>query len=155
MEQEPELLLKFAFKTAPDLFCALTSAMVRSFCATNRRGEIRGSVLPGIEVTMGFCFKLGLVLFTSDCGLTAECGVDKSVNTSSTHVSPKCDAYTLFCGTNSHNQCCHCSGFFTRSGVFLFHLNFLLKIWGLFDAGEILEMYVVLLYFPFKNTTVS
>jgi len=38
----------------------------------------------------------------------------------------QCDAYKLFCGTNSHNQCCNCWGFFTRSGVFLFHLGF----WG-------------------------
>jgi len=31
-----------------------------------RRGEIRGSVLPGIKVTMRFYFMLGLVLVTSD-----------------------------------------------------------------------------------------
>jgi len=97
------------------------------------RGEIRGSVQPGIEVTMRFCFKLGLVLVSSDCGITAD--VDKSVNTSAAHdcafcetkslcKNAKCDAYKLFCGTNSHNQCCHCWGFFTRSGVFLFHLGF-------------------------------
>jgi len=30
-----------------------------------------------------------------------------------------------------------------------------LKIWGLFDSGQTLEMYVALLYFPFKNTVVS
>jgi len=80
-----------------------------------RRGEIRGSVLPGIEVTTRFYFKLGLVLVTSDCGITAECGVKKSVNTSAALVcafcetkslckNAKCDAYTLFCGTNSHNR---------------------------------------------------
>ena len=34
-------------------------------------------------------------------------------------------------------------------------LEFLLKIWGLFDSGQILEMYVVLLYFPSKNAVVS
>jgi len=53
---------------------------------------------------MRFCFKLGLVLVTSDCGITAECDVDKSVNTSVVHVcetkslckNAKCDAYTLF-----------------------------------------------------------
>jgi len=41
-------------------------------------------------------------------------------------------------------------GFPVSSGV----LGFLLKIWGLFDSGQILEMYVVLLYFPLKNTVV-
>jgi len=61
-----------------------------------------------------FYFKLGLVLVTSDCGITAECGVDKSGNTSTAHVSAfcetkslykraKCDAYALR-GTNSHNR---------------------------------------------------
>jgi len=63
---------------------------------------------------MRFCFKLGFVLVTSDRGITAECGVDKSVNTSAAHVcafcetismctNAKCDAYTLFWGTNSHS----------------------------------------------------
>ena len=62
---------------------------------------------------MRFYFNLGLVLVTSSCGITAECGVDKSLNTSVTHVcafcetnssckNAKCDAYVLFCGTNSH-----------------------------------------------------
>ena len=41
--------------------------------------------------------------------------------------------------------------FFTRSGVFLF----LSGVLGFFDSGQILEMYVVLLYFPFKNTVIS
>jgi len=35
---------------------------------------------------MRFYFKLGLVLVTSDCGITAECDVDKSVNTSPAHI---------------------------------------------------------------------
>jgi len=46
---------------------------------------------------------------------TAECGVYKSVNTSAAHVcafcetkslckNAKCDAYALFCGTNSYNR---------------------------------------------------
>jgi len=63
---------------------------------------------------MRFNFKLGLVLVTSDCGITAECGVDKSVDTSAAHICAFChtmslcknakrDAYTPFCGTNSHN----------------------------------------------------
>jgi len=97
--------------------------------------------------------------------------VAKSVSTSAVHVcafcetksvctNAKCDAYTLFCGTNSHNQCCHCWEFFTRSvkngfPVLSGVLGFLLKIWGLFDSDQILEMYVVLLYFPFKNTVIS
>jgi len=66
-----------------------------------RWGEIRGSVLPGNKVTMRFCFKLRLDLATSDCGSTAECGVDKSVDTNAAHVcetkslcnNTKCDAY--------------------------------------------------------------
>jgi len=56
---------------------------------------------------MRFCFKLGLVLITSDCGITAECDVDKLVNTNPAHVcafcetrplckNAKCDGYTLF-----------------------------------------------------------
>jgi len=38
--------------------------------------------------------------------------------------------------------------FIWGSGVFIENLEF-------FDFGQILEMYVVLLYFPFKNTAVS
>ena len=63
---------------------------------------------------MRFKFKLGLVLVTSDCGITAECGVDKLVNIRAAHIctvchtmslckNAKCDAYTPFSGTNSHN----------------------------------------------------
>jgi len=48
-------------------------------------------------------------------------------------------------------QCCF---FFIRSGVFLFYLFFLLKI-CFFYSGQILEMYVVLLYFPFTDTVIS
>jgi len=80
-----------------------------------RRGEIRGPVLPRIKVTMCFYFMLGLVLVTSDCGITAECGVNKSVNTRAAHIcafcetwslcqNAKCDAYGLFCGTNTYNR---------------------------------------------------
>ena len=53
-----------------------------NFQGTFVRSEIWGSVLPGFKVTMRFYFKLGLVLVTSDCGITAKCGVDKSVKTS-------------------------------------------------------------------------
>ena len=56
-----------------------------------RRSEIPGSVLPGIKVTMHFYFMLGLVLVTSDCGSTAECGVNKSVNTNSAHICAFCE----------------------------------------------------------------
>jgi len=38
--------------------------------------------------------------------------------------------------------------FIWGSGVFIENLGF-------FDSGQILEMYVVLLYLPFKNTAVS
>jgi len=74
-----------------------------------RCGEIQGSVLPGIKVTMRFDFMLRLVLVTSDCEITAECGVKKSVNTSAVHIccvqkNAKCDAYGLFCGTDNHNR---------------------------------------------------
>jgi len=44
--------------------------------------------------------------------------------------------------------------FFTGSGVFLFYGVFIENL-GFFDAGQILEMYVVLLYFPFKDTVIS
>ena len=54
---------------------------------------------------MRFCFKLGLVLVSSDCGITAD--VDKSVNTIAAHdcafcetkslcKNAKCDAYGIF-----------------------------------------------------------
>ena len=55
------------------------------------------------------------------------------------------------------NQCCHCC-------FFSLDLFFFCFIWGSavfienlgrFDSGQILEMHVVLLYFPFKNTVVS
>jgi len=38
--------------------------------------------------------------------------------------------------------------FIWGSGVFIENLEF-------FDSGQILEMYVALLYFPFKNTVIS
>ena len=80
-----------------------------------RRGEIRGSVLPGIKVTMRFYFMLEPVLVTSDCGITADCSVNKSVNTTAGRIcaffetkslckNAKCDAYGRFCGTNNHNR---------------------------------------------------
>jgi len=80
-----------------------------------RCGKIRGSVLPGIKVTMRFYFILGPVLVTPDRGITAECSVNKSVNTTAAHVcafcetkplckNAKCDTYALFRGTNSHNR---------------------------------------------------
>jgi len=56
---------------------------------------------------MHFYFMLRLVLVKSDCGVTAERGVYKSVNTSAAHIcefcetkalskNAKCDAYALF-----------------------------------------------------------
>jgi len=59
---------------------------------------------------------LGRVLVTSCCGITAECSVNKSVKTTAAHIicafceteslwkNAKCDAYALFCGTNSDNR---------------------------------------------------
>ena len=54
---------------------------------------------------------LGHVLVTSDCGITAECSVNKSVNITAGHIcticetkSLLCDAYGLFRGTNNHNR---------------------------------------------------
>ena len=86
-----------------------------SLIEIGRRGGTRGSVLPGIRVTMRFYFMLGLVLVTSDSGITAECAVNMPVNTSTAHIcafcetrslckNAKCDAYGLFCGTNSCNR---------------------------------------------------
>ena len=68
-----------------------------------------------MKVTMRFYFMLGLVLVTSDCGITAECSVNKSVNTTAAHIcafcdtkslckNAKCEAYALFRGTNSNNR---------------------------------------------------
>jgi len=51
-----------------------------------RRGKSLGSVIPGIRVTMLFHFILSLVIVTSDCGSTAECGANKSVNTTAAHI---------------------------------------------------------------------
>jgi len=59
---------------------------------------------------MRFYFMLGLVLVTSDYGITAECGVDNSVKTSAAHIcafcetkslckNAKCDAHGFFCST--------------------------------------------------------
>ena len=47
--------------------------------------------------------------------------------------------------------------FFPRSGVFLFYLGFWGYCWksGVFNSGQIFEMYAVLLYFPLKNTIIS
>ena len=53
---------------------------------------------------------------------------------------------------------CHCWGIFTRSVFFFCFIwgsGVFIKNLGFFDSGQILEMYVVLLYFPFKNTVVS
>jgi len=80
-----------------------------------RRGEIQGSVIPGFKVTMRFYFMLGLVLFTSDCGITAGRCVNKSFNTTAAHICAfcetnslckhaKCDAYGLFRGTSNQNR---------------------------------------------------
>ena len=53
----------------------------------------------------------------------------------------------FFCGTNSHNQCYHCWGFFTRSGVFLFHLGF-----GVFKHQFLyIKMPVILSFFITRN----
>jgi len=94
--------------------------------------------------------------------------VDQSVNTSSAHVcafceikslckNAKCATYTLFVAqTVTINV--------ATTGDFSLDLGFSCFIWGsggfienlgLFDSGQILEMYLVLVYFPFKNTVVS
>jgi len=60
-------------------------------------------------------YMLGLVLITSDCGNTAECSVNMSVNTTAAHIcafcetkslckNSKCDVYGLFRATHSHNR---------------------------------------------------
>jgi len=46
-------------------------------------------------------------------------------------------------------------GIFHQIWSFPVSFIFLLNIWGLFDSGQIFEMYVVLPYFPLKNTVVS
>jgi len=56
------------------------------------------------------------------------------------------------------DQCCHWCFSFTRS-VFFFCFIWgsavFIENLGFFDSGQILEMYVVSLYFPFKNTVIS
>ena len=122
-----------------------------NFIEIGHRGEIRGSVLPGTKVTLCFCFKLGLVLITSDCGITAECGVDKSVNTSAVHVctfyetrplckNAKCDAYTVFVA-QTFTICVATAGDFSLdlgfscfiwcSGVFIENLG-IVSLWSNF-----------------------
>jgi len=44
---------------------------------------------------MRFYFRLGRVLVASDCGIAAESGVDKSVNTSAAHVCAFCENKSL------------------------------------------------------------
>jgi len=39
---------------------------------------------------------LGLVLVTSDCGITVECSVNKSVNTTAAHICAFCEI-TPYC----------------------------------------------------------
>ena len=63
------------------------SLMLRNQLIWSKRNP--RSVLPGFKVTMRFYFNLWLVLVTSDCEITTECGVDKSVNTSIAHVIKK------------------------------------------------------------------
>jgi len=48
----------------------------------------------------------------------------------------------------------HCCFFFTGSVFFCFTWGsrFFIENLGFFDCGQILEMYVVFLYFPFKKT---
>ena len=47
----------------------------------------------------------------------------------------------------------HCITSVAIASFFSLDLGFLLKF-VFFDSGQILEMYVVLLYFPFKDTVV-
>ena len=58
------------------------------------------------------------------------------------------------CGLCAYETQLPLLGFSTKSVFFLFYLGFLLKI-CIFYSGEILEMHVVLLYFPLKNAIVS
>jgi len=82
---------------------------------------------------MRFYFMLGLVLVTSDCGITAACGVNKSVNTTAAYIctffetkflckNAKYDAYGLFRGINSHNRRAE-----DQSKVFFFFFEYFLK----------------------------
>jgi len=88
---------------------------------------------------MRFCFKLGLVLVTSDCGITADCYVDRSVNTNTAHAcafyetktvckNAKFHAYTLFLAQTVIISVATAGDFSLGSGVFLFHLGF----WGFY-----------------------
>jgi len=81
---------------------------------------------------MRFCFKLGVVLVSSDCGITAD--VDKSVNTSAAHdcafcetkslcKNAKCDAYKLFVAQTVTISV-------ATAGDFSLDLGFSCFIWG-------------------------
>jgi len=99
-----------------DPFCALIVAMVRSCCATNQFDRNRSPRRnPRVCSTRdkghnAFLFQVGTCsshIRLWNYGITAECGVDKSVNTSAVHVwtscetkskckNAKCDACTFF-----------------------------------------------------------
>jgi len=67
-------------------------------------------------------------------------------------------SHTLFVSTISLGTSVATAVFFSLDlGVFCFvwGSEVFIKNLGFFDSGQILEMYVVLLYFPFMNTVVS
>jgi len=80
---------------------------------------------------MCFCFKLELVLVTSGCAITAECGVDKSVNTSAAHVCETSPCAKMQSVTFTHffvGQTVTIS--VAPAGDFPQHLGFSCFIWG-------------------------
>jgi len=100
-----------------------------------------------------------LVCFSAKSSLLISCGFITAklpfVNTAKLPLKSR-HAHFSFAYA-SFDQCCHCCffsldlGFFCfiwGSGVFIENLGF-------FDSGQILEISVVLLYFPFKNTVVT
>ena len=125
---------------ALDLFCALTVAMVRSCCATNwfeRNRSPRRN--PGVSSPRdwghnAFSFQVGSCsshirrwnYWRVWCGQVSQHQRSACLRILRDDVlvqKRKVWRLQTFCGTSSHNQCCHCWGFFTRSGGFLFYLR--------------------------------
>jgi len=71
-------------------FPTVKSKQQINLCASHAVGfhdDTCSVALSGIKDAMGFNFKLGLVLVTSDCGITAECDMDKLVNTTAALIN--------------------------------------------------------------------
>ena len=119
---------------------------------------------------MRVCFKFGLnVLVTSDCGITAECGVNKLVKTTAAHVcetkslckNAKCDAQptdvfvaqtvTISVATaGDFSQDLGFSCFIWGSAVFIENLGFV-RLWSNFRNVCCITAFSIQGYSSFKG----